>query len=139
MLIKHLFIGNNYDLIALLSLNSSSSKGKNGSKNMKRLDTRMTYNGDDYLMIKRSENVALYSVNDGRHYEVTRIYISPKHYDSYWFHHYPEREVISSNGQQYNTDGSKCFFKLEDALWYFERLNRKLENHDEDNNDIKAD
>jgi hypothetical protein len=83
-------------------------------------------NGDDYELLKRTEKLALFSINDGRRYEVTRVYIKPKGYDPVWWVHYPEREVISANGDQFNKDGSRFFFKLEDAMWYFEKLNREL-------------
>jgi len=86
----------------------------------------MEVNGADYELIKRSEKVALFSINGGRYYEVTRIYIRPKYYDAYWFHHFPTREDISGNGKEYNSDGSKRFSRLEDALVYFEKLNLEI-------------
>lgn len=94
---------------------------------MKRLEENMQVNGQNYKLIKRSHKIVMYSINCGRRYEVTRIYILPKSYNPYWLSHSPEWEVISANGRQFNMDGSRYFFKEEDALLYFDKLNKALE------------
>ena len=64
--------------------------------------------------------------------------LNKQHFLSY-FHSYlshsPEKDVISAN-VQFAIDGSKFFRKLEDALWYFEKLNRELDEKAEKDNGI---
>lgn len=90
---------------------------------MLRLPEVQDINGTHCRLIKRTEKVALLSVNDGWRYEVCRIYIMPKViYDNYVYY---QHEVVSSNGQ-FGRDGSKFFTREEDALKYFEKLDKSL-------------
>jgi hypothetical protein len=93
---------------------------------MKILDENFDFNGNDYKLIKRTKLVGLYSINDGRRYEVCRIYIKRKSYDPYWWSHAPEQELISANGR-FAKDGSKLFNNLEGAMAYFEKLSQELQ------------
>jgi len=85
----------------------------------------MTVNGISYELIKRSDKVAVFSVQGGRRFEVVRIYVLPKRYDAYWLYHWPEREEIT-RGSQFGRDGSRMFFEKEQALKYFDKLNQSL-------------
>jgi hypothetical protein len=84
----------------------------------------MPYNGMDYTLLKRSDKVAIYSMQGGRRWEVSMIYILPEIYfdDKY----YPRREAISNNNQ-FGRDGSKFFNNEEQAKKYFDILNRSIE------------
>lgn len=50
---------------------------------MLRLPEQISINGTDYDLIKRIKQVALYSINGGRCYEVSRINIRPKMDDAF--------------------------------------------------------
>lgn len=81
------------------------------------------HNGQLYELIKRSDKVALFSVDGGRRYDVSRIYILPQ--ESIIDFTYKERETISSD-RQFGRDGSSYCNTLEEALRYFDNLNKKL-------------
>ena len=90
---------------------------------MLRLPEVQNINGTHCRLIKRTEKVALLSVDNGRRFEVCRIYIMPKVIvDNYIYY---QREVVSSNGQ-FGKDGSKFFMREVDALSYFEKLENSL-------------
>jgi hypothetical protein len=63
------------DLFYSYSVHLSKETQTNSNRNMKKLEKYTEVNGQNYKLIKRTAKVALYSVNDGRRYEVTRIYI----------------------------------------------------------------
>jgi hypothetical protein len=91
---------------------------------MIRLNDVEIVNGLGYRLIKRSDKVAIYSVQGGRRYEVSRIYILPK--VSFMNYMYREREAVSNNSQ-FGRDGSKFFSQKEQALLYFNKLNKDLD------------
>lgn len=93
---------------------------------MIRLERNPAFNNGYQQLIKRTEKVALFSINGGMRYMVTRIYVSPKYYDPYWLHHFPAQEFIS-NGRQFYSDGSKDIEDKDAALRYFDKLNKELE------------
>ncbi len=92
---------------------------------MLKLPQVLEINGTHCRVIKRTDKVALLSVDNGRRFEVCRIYILPPLYYEYRYYH--EREAISNNSQ-FGHDGSKFFMREEDALKYFEKLNINLFN-----------
>jgi len=81
----------------------------------------MNINGLPSELIKRTETWALFSIQEGRRYEVLRIYVLPKYYDRVWWHNFPEREAVSGDGQ-FMRDGSKFFSSLEQAEAYFKKI-----------------
>lgn len=93
----------------------------NAPRRLRRLPDKMIYNGQEYTLLKRTETVALFSIDGGFRFEVSRIYILPPVYFEYVY--YPFRETISDNNQ-FGRDGSKYFNTLEQAMAYFEKLNR---------------
>lgn len=90
---------------------------------MIKLEKAFIMNGLHYQLIKRSDLLALFSVQGGIRYEVARIYILPKQY--VFNYRYPEREGITDNSR-YGLDGSRDFRNITKALKYFEELNEEL-------------
>jgi hypothetical protein len=93
---------------------------------MKTLKTHFSKNGLDYILIKRTDKIALYQLGlsaypDG--YEVCRIYKMPKH--KAFGVEFEESEVITSNDQFYK-DGSGSFRSLDNALRHFDKLSEKF-------------
>jgi hypothetical protein len=80
-------------------------------------------NGVHHELIKRTDKVALLSINRGSWYEVSRVYVWPKAYADNI--RYPEREAISDSRQFYQ-DGSRTFRYEANALKYFDDLNKIL-------------
>jgi len=82
----------------------------------------------EYILLKRSERVALFSVNGGRYYEVSRISIQPaEHIFGYI---YPEREALPTN-EEFGKDGSRFFKSRTKAHMYFIHLNTNFKRNKE--------
>jgi hypothetical protein len=98
---------------------------------MIRLPRYQLINGVHLELIKRTDKVALLSINEGRWYAVSRIYVWPKVYIENI--RIPEREELSDS-RQFTEDGSKTFRYEVKAEKYFDELNRLLES--QQTNDI---
>lgn len=88
-------------------------------------------NGVHHELIRRTDKVALLSINRGSWFEVSRIYVWSKAYADNF--RYPAREAISDSRQFYQ-DGSRTFRYEAKALKYFDELNAALT--DKDKNDV---
>lgn len=90
---------------------------------MERLNNKLIINGMQYELIRRTSLVALYSIQGGRYFEVSRIYIMPE--QQIYDHSYPEREVLPTN-DQFGKDGSRFYRSESKAQIYYNHFNRDL-------------
>jgi hypothetical protein len=93
---------------------------------MKILKTEFRKNGLDYILLKRTNKIALFQLDllsDTVGYEVSRIYIMRPH--KAFGVDFEESEIITSN-DQFHADGSGAFRSLENALKHFDKLSNKF-------------
>jgi len=97
---------------------------------MKILKTEFRKNGLDYILLKRTDKIALFQLGhlpDPDGYEVCRIYIMRPH--KAFGVDFEESEIITSN-DQFLTDGSGAFRNLDNALRHFDKLSNKFVRQD---------
>jgi hypothetical protein len=103
-----------------------SEKTTNGPIPLKHIFRK---NGLGYKLIVRNSKVALFGLSSDRHWEISRIYITPAN-DRFGMH-FPEAETISDN-DRFGLDGSRTFQDEKRAMEYFKSFSLKL---GEKNND----